>query len=515
MQASFLSHAKIFGSFTLLTRIFGLIREILSAAIFGAGAVWDAFLIAFIIPNLTRRIFGEGALSSAFIPIFVDRLKRESKESAFKLLNVLLGNLGLVLMCLVILGLIGVFFIPQIWGEEKLHLVCDLLKVMLPFLFFICITAILGAALNSMEHFAIPAATPALFNLLLIGALWLICPLFGKSSQKIFVLAWTVIFAGIAGMILQLPPLLKRGMKVSPTINFEEKGMKEIYQLFLPVLFGLSLFQINELLDYFIAEFCVKGHGAVSALGYSMRITHLPIALIGTAIAVVIFPRLAGHLVEGSWEEFSHLFTRAIRITLFIAIPASLGLIVLAEPVVEVLFERGAFTHLATIRTKTALSFYAAGIWCYCLNQILMRVFYAQKDSKTPMKVSIIGICANFLLNIILVWPLKEAGIALATAITGCSNVLILLGILKKRLKLMDLIGLIKIFLQGLVLAIMMAFLACRVYDLASVVLDSSSFGNALALGIAILFGITFYIFLARILRIKEAKDLLTSMIRR
>jgi len=453
----FIGSAKLIGLLTLFSRILGLGREILCASIFGVGLIWDAFLIAFLIPNLFRRIFGEGALTAAFVPVFVENLEKKGKSEAFRLLNIILTTFGLILILCVIIGLVVLFFLPIISRSPKLVLICEMLRIMMPYLILICLAAILGAALNSMNHFLSPALAPILFNVIWILTLLVSVHMFGgDKNTQIFVVCFGVVVGGVVQLAVQVPALLRRGMKFVPIFEPKNKTLTEIYGLFLPVVFGLSIYQVNELMDYVIAQVCISGDGAVSSLGYASRLMQLPLSVIGTAIATAVFPLLSSKLATEKKLEFSRIFQKSMNVSLYIAIPAGMGIIFLAEPIVALLFERGNFTPLATHRVAMVLAFYSLGIWAYSGNQILMRAFYAQKDAKTPVKIGIYTVLLNFVANILLVWQFKERGIALSTAISGIVNFCVLMIILRKRFPQFELRSIVISFIKSVFASLIM-----------------------------------------------------------
>lgn len=415
-ERGFLRSARLIGACTVASRVLGMARDILCAYHFGASRMWDAFVIAFIIPNLFRRLFGEGALTAAFVPVFIERLEKEGKPAATRLLGSLLSSVSLILLGLVLLGVGVTLLLPHLSDSTKIADICRFLRVMLPYLFLICTTAILGSALNSLGHFFAPAFAPVILNALWISGLLVIAP-------EIEVLVWTVLIAGVLQLLLQVPPLLSRGINPVPRFDRNDPGLREIWTLFLPVVFGLALVQINEVADNLIAEFLVEGDGAVSALYYGNRLMQLPLAVIGTALATALFPRMSAQAASGDPRAFADSVGKALRWCLFLAIPASVGLAVLAVPIIHLLFEHGKFGALETERTRWVLVSFAVGIAAYSANQIFVRAFYARKETRVPVLVSAWMVFANLTLNLILVWPLREAGLALSTAATAWQRV--------------------------------------------------------------------------------------------
>ncbi len=418
-DSSFIKHARTFGGFTLLSRILGLARDILSSHFFGAGLVWDAFTIAWRIPNLFRRLFGEGALTAAFVPAFVERWDSGRAEDARELYNRIITKLAIVLLGVVLVGMAATWLLPRFVTDEKTVLFGDLLFIMLPYLFFICIAAIMGATLMSLRHFAMPAFTPVVLNVVFISAIFL------SAGVHVEVLAWAVVVGGILQVAFLHFPLAARKIRFRPDFRSGE-GVRAVSRAFFPVVFGLALVQVNEIMDSVIAEFFVPGHGAVSSLYYGAQVNNLPLALISGSIAVAVFPALSS---PGS--DISALVGKALRGIFYLSIPATVGLLVFAPEIVALVFEHGAFD--ATDRTAIILRLYALGLCFYGGGQVVIRAFYARKDPITPVRVSVCMVVLNLGLNLALVGPFREAGIAFATALCGMISFFVLLVLLRKR----------------------------------------------------------------------------------
>lgn len=462
-EGGFLRSARLISACTLLSRILGLVRDILCANIFGAKFEWDAFSIAFRIPNLFRRLFGEGALSAAFIPAFVHRLEHSGKDQAIRLLSVLATALVLFLSASVFFGYLATFVLPAASPTPKMKLICGLLQVMLPYLVFICAAAILGAALNSLGHFFTPAFAPVLLNVVWIGALVGIVPRLGLRGG-IYAVAAAILIGGFLEMAIMIPALAARKALPKPRLDLQDEGLREVGTAFFPVVFGLALVQINEVVDSIIAELCVPEHGAVSALYYGNQLTQLPLAIIGTALATAVFPLFSTHIARRDSKAFAAAVQKALRVCLVMAIPASVGMVALAPQIIQMLFEHGRFDAEATRRAAGVLMFYASAVWCYSANQIQVRAFYAQKDTRTPVRVSASMVFLNLALNLILVWPLHEAGLALSTAFCGLLSFLILNRLLRRRYPALDLAPVLRTFAKSLGASILMAVAAWALY---------------------------------------------------
>ena len=429
-EKNWLGSAKLVGACTLLSRVLGLVRDMAMAALFGSGVVMDAFVLAFMVPNLFRRLFGEGAMGAAFVPVFTDYTERKGDAEAGRFFRAcftaslaLLGAITCLawLLCAVAPGWLT---LNATW-----RLFFPLLSALFPYMPLICLTALTGAALNVRRHFLGPAMAPVLLNVFWLLGLWLAAPIYG---------VWAVAVAVLAGGAAQLAMTLfiLRGRGVRPGIAWEPRheGVRRTARMVLPAVAGLAAMQVNILVDGLIAQFCVPGHGANSALYYGNRLAQFPLGVIGAALGTAIFPTLATRAARGDDQGLLEVMRQGLRVTLFIVLPVTTIAFVLSTPIVRLIFQRGAFGGDATTRASWVLSFYCLGLVAYCSNQILTRVFYAKEDSKTPVKVSVAMVGLNFTLNIILVWPMREAGLALATAVSAFVNIAALLWILRRRL---------------------------------------------------------------------------------
>lgn len=435
MRAQFIKPARTISILTLFSRVLGVVRDAFTAAIVGVGLWLDAFLFAFIIPNLARRLFGEGALTSAFVPVYAEHVREKDEFSRRRLLGAVTTLLSIVLLILIALGYGATFiidacvecFVTNLEEGKKLLEITSLLRIMMPYIFLICMTALIGAMLNSAKHFAMPAFAPILLNLTWIAALLFFIPLFeGGAYAHVRVLAVAVLVAGVLQLAVQIPVLLKKNMRFGLCFDFNQPGIVEMKALFLPSVFGLAVFQVNVLLDNVVAEAFVPGHGAVSYLYLGNRFVQFPLALIGIAIAQAAFPFMAEHAARGDMARMKEAVSEALRLGLFIAIPASVGLMLVSLPVTRLIFEYGKFSAEDSHRAAGVIFFYATGLWAYCALQVVTRAFHSLKDMKTPVKVGIGTVFLNLVLNLIMVQFLREAGLALATAITSVVNLVIL-----------------------------------------------------------------------------------------
>ena len=424
-----LRSSAVVGSMTMLSRVLGLLRDIAIAGLVGANANADAFFIAFKVPQFLRRLFAEGAFSQAFVPVLAEYRQRGSQAAVQALLNRVAGVLGgsLILVTgLMVLAapLVTMLFAPGFVGHPvKYQLTVELIRITFPYLFLISMTGFCAAVLNSFGRFAVPAFAPVWLNLSLIGAAVLAAPLL---DEPVYALAWAVLLAGVVQLLFQLPFLYRLEMLPKPIWDTRDEGVRRIMTLMVPALFGVSVSQINLLLDTVLASFLPTG--SVSWLYYSDRLTELPLGVFGIAIATVILPSLSRQQAKASSREFSSTLDWAMRTVMTIGIPASLALLVLAEPILICLFHYGALqvhdVHMASLSLRA----YCLGLLPFMLVKILAPGFYARQNLRTPVKIGIIAMAANMVLNLVLViplhvyWQIGHVGLALATSLAAFLN---------------------------------------------------------------------------------------------
>ncbi|UTW05731.1 murein biosynthesis integral membrane protein MurJ (plasmid) [Amphritea atlantica] len=427
--------SALVGLMTMLSRVMGLIRDVVVANYFGAGSSADAFFVAFKIPNFLRRLFAEGAFSQAFVPVLSEYRSLKDLAAVKQLVNRVAGSLGLVLIIVTLLGVVGApvlaaIFAPGFYLNDPLRyeLAVEMLRYTFPYLLLISLTALSGSILNSYERFAVPAFTPVLLNLSLIGAAIWMQPLF---EQPVMALALGVLIAGSLQLLFQLPFLWRIQLLPAPVLGFKDEGVKRILKLMLPALFGVSVSQINLLLDTLLASFLQTG--SVSWLYYSDRLAELPLGVFGIAIATVILPSLSRRHAEKSTEHFSRTLDWAMRMVLLIGLPAAMALLVLAEPLIATLFHYGEMTDRDVTMAAMSLRAYACGLLAFMLIKVLAPGYFSRQDTKTPVKIGIVAMVVNMVLNLILIWPLAHAGLALATTLSAFLNAgLLLRGLLKE-----------------------------------------------------------------------------------
>ncbi|AYF33946.1 murein biosynthesis integral membrane protein MurJ [Vreelandella alkaliphila] len=413
----------VVSAMTMLSRVMGLVRDVVVATFLGAGNGSDAFFVAFKIPNFLRRLFAEGAFNQAFVPVLSEYSTQRSKQEIRELLNAVAGSLTAILALITALAMLGAPWLVWVFAPgfgrdpEKLAMTADMLRLTFPYLLLISLTAFSGSVLNTWNRFAVPAFTPVLLNMSLIGAALLLMPLMEEPAMA---LAWGVLIAGAAQLAFQVPFLLRLGLLPTPWPNFAHEGVKRILKLMAPALFGVSVSQINLLLDTVLASLLTAG--SVSWLYYSDRLVELPLGVFGVAIGTIILPALSKRHAEQSTEHFSAMLDWAIRVVLLLGVPAALALAVLAEPFLITLFHYGAMTDTDIQMAAMSLRAYAFGLVAFMLIKVLAPGFFARQDTKTPVKVGIIAMVANMVFNLLLIWPLAHAGLALATALSAFLN---------------------------------------------------------------------------------------------
>ncbi|MBI4621529.1 MAG: murein biosynthesis integral membrane protein MurJ [Desulfobacterales bacterium] len=429
--------AGVVGAATFLSRILGFIRDVVVAKYFGAGLSADAFFVAFRIPNLLRRLLAEGALTVSFVPVFTEYLAKKSRRDALELANVSFTVLSMILVVISILGIILSPLIIRIiapgfiHSPEKLELTILLNRIMFPYIFFIGLTALCMGVLNSLRHFAAPALSPVLLNLSMIIAVLCFSRYF---EQPVLSLAVGVIIGGVLQLIFQFPFLRSKGVRFRVNFNFSHPAVKRIGLLMLPAVFGVAVYQFNIFVSTIIASFLPEG--SISYLYYADRLIEFPLGIFAVAVGTAVLPTMSRHAAMKNYDDLKDSLSFALRLVLFLTIPAMVGLIVLRVPIISILFQRGEFDSQTTLLTANALLYYSLGLWAIAGGRIVVPTFYSLQDTRTPVKIAIITLFADVILSIILAFPLglRHGGIALAMSISSTINIALLLMVLRKRL---------------------------------------------------------------------------------
>lgn len=436
---------------TMISRVLGFVRDVIIARYFGASMGADAFFVAFKIPNFFRRLFAEGAFSQAFVPVLAEAKEKRGKQAVKHLVNAISFRLGGILLLLTAFGVFGsslwmMVFAPGFIDDPvKFNLASDMLSITFPYLLLISLVAFSSAIMNTYNQFAVPAFTPVFLNLVLISfAVW-VAPLL---DVPVMALAWGVLVAGVVQLLFHLPFLYKLGLLPHPSKE-TDPGVGEVKRLMLPALFGVSVAQINLLIDTVLASFLVTG--SVSWLYYSDRLMEFPLGVFGVALATVVLPGLSKKAANENWEGFREDIDSALRLVLIIGLPATLGLLLLAEPLIVSLFHYGAFTDRDVTMSGMSLMAYSFGLLGFILVKILAPAFYSRKDMKTPVKVAVVALVTNTVLNLILIGPFAHVGLAAATTVSAFVNAGMLYWYLRKQQVFTPLAGWSKLIFQVLV----------------------------------------------------------------
>jgi len=414
-----------------MSRVLGFLRDLVLAHVFGANALTDAFFVAFKIPNFLRRLFAEGAFATAFVPVLTEYKARRDAGELKDFVDHVAGTLGLVLLVISVLGVVaaplvvGLFAFGWVVGgaedAEKLNLAGEMLRLTFPYLFFISLTAFAGGIMNAHNRFAVPAFTPVLLNLSLIAcALWLSEHL----EQPVIALAWGVFIAGAAQFFFQLPFLARLKLLPAPRPNFSDEGVRRILKLMVPALFAVSVTQINLLLDTVLASFLATG--SISWLYYSDRLMEFPLGILGVALGTVLLPKLSQEQAHDDPGRFRRTLDWGVRMAVTFGLPAAVGLAVLAGPMIATLFLSDVFTPDDVRMARQSLMAYSLGLLAFILIKVLAPAYYAQQDTRTPVRIGMIAMAANMVFNLALIFPLQHAGLALATSLSAYLNVWLL-----------------------------------------------------------------------------------------
>mgnify|MGYP001202993686 CR=1 FL=1 len=423
-EEGLLKASGVTGSMTMFSRILGLARDIVIARIFGVTDAADAFFLANKIPNFLRRLFAEGAFSQAFVPVLSEYRSQKSHTEVLALINSVAASLGGFLLLLVIFVVLTAPWIgfPIAYGftdePQKFALFIEMFRITFPYLLLISLAALCSSILNAYEKFAVPALTPALLNITLIGSSFLLAP---HLKTPELALAWGILIAGFAQLFFQLPFLQQINLLPNPKLNRSHEGLMRIKKLMVPALFGVSVTQINLLLDTFIASLLVTG--SVSWLYFSDRLMELPLGTFGIAIAVVILPALSRRHAESSRQEFAETLDWALRLVFLIALPSTIGLILLAEPLLVTLFQNENFTDSDVLSASGSLRAYALGLMAFMAIKIFSPGYFSRQDTKTPVRVGIIAMSFNMIMNVVFYLSgMAHVGLALATSIAAFLN---------------------------------------------------------------------------------------------
>jgi putative peptidoglycan lipid II flippase len=507
--------AGILGSATVLSRILGMVRDMVVSRLFGAGLATDAFFAAFQIPNMLRRFFAEGALTAAFVPTFSATLTRQGDEKARELANTCFTLLTIVMA---FITLAGILFSPVIVGlmfpgfraePGKFELTVLLNRLMFPYIFFISLVALCMGILNTLRHFFTPAISTVFLNIAMILAA--LC-LRGFFEVPITALAVGVLIGGCIQLVMQLPVLWTKGFPLKPDFNFRSPEIRTIALLMLPSVFGVGVYYLNITVSAILASLLPQG--SVSYLYYAQRLFEFPQGIFTVSVAQAVLPSMSRQAAEGDMDGMKSSLSFGVRLMLFITIPAMAGLMVCSTPIFSLIFMGGEFDYAKAVNSALALMYYSVGLSFVALTRVLAPVFYALKDTKTPVYTALIAFMVNLCFSLALMGPLKHGGLALATTISALCNMLMLLWLLKRKIGHFGGEGIIMTALKSGAASIPMAaavWYGCSFVDWSQAghkMLKASVLGGSIVCGGAI------YLLIVNLLRSEEAREAL-SLLRR
>ncbi|MDA2913098.1 murein biosynthesis integral membrane protein MurJ [Acidobacteriia bacterium AH_259_A11_L15] len=429
-----LRSTRVVTFFTLLSRFFGYARDLAIAMLLGTSRAGDAFVIAFRIPNLLRRLMAEGAMTGAFIPVFTSYRTERTEAESWDLARRMFWTLATVLAGVTVLGVI---FAPQLVRlftlfsrePEQWSLAVDLTRITFPYCVLVALTALAGAALNTVRVFGLPASVPIFLNIAIITAA--VAAWWGDMADPAIALALGVVLGGLLQLLVQLPALLRRGMRFGFRLGFGHAGVRRVARLMLPAVAGVGVYQINVLVSTIFAS---QGEGWIAALYYADRLMEVALGAYAISVATVVLPVMSQQAADKKFDEMRGTLEFSLRNVAFIVVPAAVGLILLREPLVRMLFQHRAFGSTSTELTAWALLFYALGLPAFSAVRLLVQGFYATQDTATPVRVAAVALVANVVLCFLLVGPLRHGGLALATSLASYLNFLILYIIFRRRL---------------------------------------------------------------------------------
>ena len=505
---------------TIISRILGLVRETILAALFTRFQT-DAFYAAFRIPNLLRDLFAEGAMSAAFVPTFTRILQRQGPQAAWRLASLAINFLVIVLGLIVLLGVFHAPWIVDIvvggFKDEpgKSELTVLLTRIMLPFLLLVALAAVAMGMLNCHGKFFIPALAPAVFNLgsiLVALSLYWLLPSYG--IDPVAGMAIGVIFGGALQAVVQFPSLLKLGFRYSPGFSFDHPGLKKILLLMGPGTLGLAATQVNLLVNTWLASY--QQQGAITWLNFAFRVMYLPIGIFGVPIASAALPTLSAHAAHHRGRQLRDTLSSSLRLSLFFNVPASLGLICLSHPVVSLIYERGRFTAADTLETGWALIYYALGLAAYSAIKLMVPAFYALDRPRIPVLISAATLALSITANLLLIDSMGYRLLALVTSLAALLNAFLLYHWLQKAAGVLQTAKILTTFLKVLGASLVMAAGTYQLYQwMAGAFLPVGFTGKALILALSITAGVSIYAVCCRLIGVPELDQALESIRRR
>jgi putative peptidoglycan lipid II flippase len=508
-QPSILRSAGVIGVATMTSRVLGLVRDQVLAYFFGAGDAMDAFRIAFRLPNVLRDLFAEGAMSAALVPTFTRSLAIGGKPAAWRLGSNLINVMVIITGSLVVAAVVFAEPLVRLYAGDyrqvpgKLELTIRLARIMFPFLTLVTLAAAFMGMLNALQRFFIPALAPAMFNIGTILCAVTLVPLASRMGiEPIFAIAAGALAGGLGQVMLQWPALRREGFTYHPVVDLRDPGLREIGRLMIPGVAGLAAVQINLFVNSWLAT--SLGTGAVSWLDYAFRLMYMPIGLFGISIATASLPAISIHAASNDDAGVRRSMSHGLRMMLMLNIPATAGLLVLATPIVRLIYEHGRFTPIDTAATAAALAFYAPGLVGYSAVKLISPAFYALGNSRIPVTASGVSIGVNVLLNVILLRALGHRGLALGTALAALTNAGILLFLLHDRLRGIDGARLITTVAKISLASVVMAVAAYQTERALHLIMGDSTLLQAVRVFAAITVGLVVLALSAQLLRIEE-----------
>jgi len=500
INKSIAKSAGLIGFATLCSRLLGFARDVVIARLFGVYVYAQAFVIAFRIPNLFRDFVGEGATNAAFVPVFTQYCAKHTREEFWELANVVLNLLLIILMAITLLGIIFSPLIVRliapgfISDPHKLETTIRLNRIIFPYILLISLAAYSMGILNSLKHFAVPAFAPCLLNISII----VFALLFGEGIKG---LALGVLVGGVMQLAVQIPILYKKGFRLTLFKKFQHPAAKIIGRLMLPRMLSSCIYQLNNFVDSIFGSLAwIVGEGGVAILYFAYRLILFPLGIFSTALSQAILPTFSDQALEDNYDRLKQTLTFSLRANFFVMLPASVGFMVLARPIIWTLFGGGRFDVHSVNITAHALFFYSIGLFAYGATRILQSCFFALKDTVTPTKIAALALGINVFLNSVLMYPMKINGIALATSISGITTFLALFFILKKRLSLFNIRAIFDSFLRILAASLGMGLVCYFVSGI--------SINKYLNLSLSISCGVLSYALFCFIFRVSELRDL-------
>ena len=507
-RADIARSAGVVSIMTLASRILGLIRDISFAYFFGAVTSADAFFVAFRIPNLLRRLVAEGAMSSSFVPVFTSYHAKEGNEEAKKVSDITFTYL---LIVLVVLSVLGVVFSKQLiylfapgfeTNPEKFQLTVTLNRIMFPFILFISIAALCMGILNSLKRFLIPALSPIILNISIISFILIA----NHGRHAILIVAAGVVIGAFLGLVPQLILMRKKGFMFSLNFDYKHPALKESLFLFLPMMFGAAVYQLNVFISNVLASFLKTG--SIAYLYYASRLFEFPQGIFAVSLAIAVLPAMSRDTATAGVSRLKDSLTFSLRLLNFVTIPATAGLIILSRPIIMVLFHRGSFSRADAVAVSSALLFYAIGLWAVAFSRVVTQTFYALKDAKTPVVIAFFTVVINLLLSVWLMNGMEYKGLALATSISAYFNIFYLLYALRKKIGKIGLRTIAGSFIKACAgSAVMGLAVALPFKGIILLHAHYSALRLAFMLFLAILLGIAVYIAVSYILKAEELKE--------